>query len=268
MIPLRFLEPQIINNLTSNSEKDFLSARMGKELNDSKINITDIVDSLTDSSNSAKSKPLSAYQGYLLKQEIDTKSSVILDSNMSDSSENPVQNKIIKSYIDTKISDLVNSAPNTLDTLKELSDALGSDPNFATTVSTQLGNKVDKETGKTLTSNDFTDTLKNKLESINDSSTTDKGIAQLATIDDILSGNNTKIMTPSLSSTMFTMDYEFTTFNSDNNPTTIVYSDGTTISLSYREDGQLDYYTSQGYKVQYNYTNDNIFKGITTTKIS
>lgn len=42
-------------------------------------------------------------------------------------------------YTDGKISDLVNSAPAVLDTLKELADALGSDPNFATTVANQIG---------------------------------------------------------------------------------------------------------------------------------
>lgn len=49
-------------------------------------------------------------------------------------------------YVDTRVSELVNSAPETLDTLKELSDALGGDANFATTVATQIGNKQDKLT--------------------------------------------------------------------------------------------------------------------------
>jgi hypothetical protein len=44
-----------------------------------------------------------------------------------------------KDYADQKVAALVNSAPAVLDTLKELSDALGSDPNFATTVSNQIG---------------------------------------------------------------------------------------------------------------------------------
>lgn len=48
-------------------------------------------------------------------------------------------------YVDTKISGLVNSAPETLDTLKELSDALGNDPNFATTVANQIGTKANKD---------------------------------------------------------------------------------------------------------------------------
>lgn len=48
----------------------------------------------------------------------------------------------IESMVDTKISGLVNSAPETLDTLKELSDALGNDPNFATTIANQIGSKA------------------------------------------------------------------------------------------------------------------------------
>jgi hypothetical protein len=42
-------------------------------------------------------------------------------------------------YTDNKVSALVNSAPEVLDTLYELSQALGDDPNFATTVATQIG---------------------------------------------------------------------------------------------------------------------------------
>jgi microcystin-dependent protein len=48
-----------------------------------------------------------------------------------------------KEYTDTKIADLVNSAPAVLDTLKELSDALGGDENFATTVSNRIGSAED-----------------------------------------------------------------------------------------------------------------------------
>ena len=38
---------------------------------------------------------------------------------------------------------MVSSVPDTLDTLKELADALGNDANFATTVATQIGQKAD-----------------------------------------------------------------------------------------------------------------------------
>ena len=65
-----------------------------------------------------------------------------------------------KKYVDEKVAGIVNSAPETLDTLQELATALGNDPNFATTVTTQIGNKVDKVDGKTLTDNNLTNELK------------------------------------------------------------------------------------------------------------
>lgn len=48
--------------------------------------------------------------------------------------------------VDSKVAALVNSAPATLDTLKELADALGNDASFSTTITTKLGEKVDKTT--------------------------------------------------------------------------------------------------------------------------
>ena len=55
--------------------------------------------------------------------------------------------KTAKDYTDTKVAALVDSAPETLDTLNELSAALGDDPNFAATMATSLGNKADKGHG-------------------------------------------------------------------------------------------------------------------------
>ena len=47
----------------------------------------------------------------------------------------------LKTYVDTKVAGIVNSAPATLDTLNELAAALGNNPNFATTIATQIGGK-------------------------------------------------------------------------------------------------------------------------------
>ena len=47
-----------------------------------------------------------------------------------------------QAQIDAKVAALVNSAPAALDTLAELSTALGGDAAFATTVSTALGNRL------------------------------------------------------------------------------------------------------------------------------
>jgi hypothetical protein len=46
-----------------------------------------------------------------------------------------------QNYVTTAISNLVASAPSTLDTLNELATALGNDANFATTVATSIGTK-------------------------------------------------------------------------------------------------------------------------------
>ena len=43
--------------------------------------------------------------------------------------------------LSTAVANLVNSAPATLDTLKELATALNNDPNFATTITTFIGAK-------------------------------------------------------------------------------------------------------------------------------
>ena len=48
-----------------------------------------------------------------------------------------------ETVVDTKIANLINSAPKTLDTLNEIAAALGNDPNFATTILNQLGLKAD-----------------------------------------------------------------------------------------------------------------------------
>lgn len=49
-----------------------------------------------------------------------------------------------KQYADGKISDLVGGAPETLDTLKEIADALGADANLSATLTAEIGKKADK----------------------------------------------------------------------------------------------------------------------------
>ncbi|MDD6828006.1 MAG: hypothetical protein PUE12_18210 [Oscillospiraceae bacterium] len=135
------------------------------------------------------------------------------DSSLSSTSENPVQNKVVNSaisdinaligassvssqisaavnglatetYVNTKVAGIVNSAPETLDTLNELAAALGNDPNFATTVATQIGTKVDKVNGKGLSTNDYTTKEKNKLAGIEDG-------ANKTTVDSAFSSTST-----------------------------------------------------------------------------
>lgn len=56
-----------------------------------------------------------------------------------------------KTYVDTAIANLVNSAPATLDTLNELATALGNDANFSTTVTNSLAGKASLSATQTIT---------------------------------------------------------------------------------------------------------------------
>ena len=90
---------------------------------------------------------LSGTAGFLKKTAADTWA---LDNNTyltSYTETDPIwtaekTNYALKTYVDTSISNLVASAPATLNTLNELALALGSDANFSTTVATSIGNKV------------------------------------------------------------------------------------------------------------------------------
>lgn len=74
-----------------------------------------------------------------------------------------------EAQVSAKVSALVNSAPEALDTLKELADALGNDPNFATTISTELGKKLDTST---YTTDKATFALKSELPDMSQYTTT------------------------------------------------------------------------------------------------
>lgn len=97
-----------------------------------------------------------------------------------------------ETYVNTQVSGLVDSAPETLNTLNELAAALGDDPNFAVTIATQIGSKadtahthddryytemeidsklsskVDAVAGKGLSTEDFTTAEKAKLANLSD----------------------------------------------------------------------------------------------------
>lgn len=96
-------------------------------------------------------------------------------------------------FVQTAVSNLVDSAPETLNTLNELSSALGDDPNFATTIATQLGNKVDKVGGKGLSTNDYTTTEKTKLESIDTGAEVNQNAFSNVIVNDTTLSANSKI---------------------------------------------------------------------------
>ena len=68
--------------------------------------------------------------------------------------------------INLAVDNLVNGAPGTMDTLKEISDAIEKHRDVTDALNAAIGNKVDKETGKGLSSNDYTSAEKSKLAGI------------------------------------------------------------------------------------------------------
>lgn len=114
------------------------------------------------------------------------------DDFTSDSATAVPTQQSVKAYVDTKISDLIGTAPAVLDTLQELSAALGGDENFATTITTSISN-LDGLVGAgaaasdlgTFTGSQIPDasTVKEALQSLED------GLAS-AVSGGILSGSN------------------------------------------------------------------------------
>lgn len=76
------------------------------------------------------------------------------------------ETKTIKDYVDDAIKKLVNGAPEELDTLKEIADAIASNQTVVDAINASITNKVDKVSGKGLSTNDFTSAEKTKLAGI------------------------------------------------------------------------------------------------------
>ena len=68
--------------------------------------------------------------------------------------------------INKNVLEIIDSAPDALNTLNELAAALNDNPNFAATITNQIEKKVDKQEGKGLSTEDYTTEDKNLLHSI------------------------------------------------------------------------------------------------------
>ena len=102
------------------------------DVNEISNNVTNINSSITNINDSIE----------VINQEIG------LGNTGDTSSSNPIIRQddltsyATKTYVDTAVSDLVNGAPETLNTLKELADALGDNENSVTTITNELGKKA------------------------------------------------------------------------------------------------------------------------------
>ena len=66
------------------------------------------------------------------------------DNMASDSASHLATQQSIKAYVDSSVSDLVDSAPGALNTLNELAAAINDDASFSSTITTSIGTKLTK----------------------------------------------------------------------------------------------------------------------------
>ena len=76
------------------------------------------------------------------------------------------ENTYTKAETDSRIQAIIGAAPEALDTLDEIAEALNNDPDFAATITNMLAQKVDKVAGMGLSEANFTNEEKTKLSNI------------------------------------------------------------------------------------------------------
>ena len=106
-------------------------------------------------------------------------------------------------YVDTEVAAIVNSAPTLLNTLDELANALNDDANFATTVTTNLSQKLGSTASVTLTG-DITGTASFSANALS-----------LATTDTNLANTNAYIATKTDDTTVLATNTALRTLISD-----------------------------------------------------
>jgi len=131
------LSKEIFKNVKTNSSQN-------PQVNPSDFIVTEVNDS-SDDQHVASAKKLNS----LLKENktyvdgIKTNLETLINQKVN-------KNEVYtKQETDDRIQKVINSAPEALDTLKELADALGNDANFAGTMATELAKKMDKNSGIT-----------------------------------------------------------------------------------------------------------------------
>ncbi|NFI33837.1 hypothetical protein FDA37_16780 [Clostridium botulinum] len=166
----------------SKSAEKTLTENLNSEINRAKSVESDITSKLNEEVNRAKTKEnsiesnLNNYktsndseiQGLKAKDiDLDNKKANLDYVNLELNKRYTKDQTFTREEVLKKIQDLIGTAPDTLDTFKEIADALGNDPNFATTIMNELSSKVDKVTGKSLSTNDYDNTEKSKLADVN-----------------------------------------------------------------------------------------------------
>lgn len=77
-----------------------------------------------------------------------------------------ITGKVTMEEVETKVNALIDGAPEAYNTFKEIADYITEHKEAADLLTAAINDKVDKETGKGLSTEDFTTALKTKLESM------------------------------------------------------------------------------------------------------
>ena len=85
--------------------------------------------------------------------------------------EGGVSEEDVQQIVSAAIDNLIGTAPDTYDTLQEIAAYIAEHEEAVTSINAAIGNKVDKEAGKGLSTNDFTNELLAKLNSIAEGAT-------------------------------------------------------------------------------------------------
>ena len=107
----------------------------------------------------------------------------VVDTTLSTTSTNPVQNKVVSAKLDTKVDKVTDKGLSTNDYTNAEKNLVATIPDKAnkTYVDTQLTTKVDKVQGKELSTNDYTTEEKNLVATISNKS--DKGLLCIGQVD-------------------------------------------------------------------------------------
>ena len=145
-------------------------------------------------------------------------------------------NYATESYVDTKVTDLIDAAPTALDTLNELAASLNDDANFASTITNELATKADVSVLGDIDARKFKNIIKFRTQS-GDIIVMENGDVTLnLTSDDIIMGENT-----SAEFSDFYLDYtNFTNTPQDLSEFTNLFHFSNTIQVDTAIDNKVD----------------------------
>lgn len=103
-------------------------------------------------------------------------------------SDGDAEEKTIVDYVNQKIADLIGGAPATYDTLKEIADYIAAHADVVTALNAAIGNKVDKVSGKGLSTNDYSNAEKQKVTNADTNSRFTNATPTVNTIGGIAAG--------------------------------------------------------------------------------